>query len=51
MSSKKITRVEGDESSSNSNSNQRFVASKESVAKAKQLRLFAALAWIAAMGL
>lgn len=51
MSSKKITRVEGDESSSNSNSNQRFVASKESVAKAKQLRLFAGLAWIAAMGL
>lgn len=51
MSSKKITRVEGDEPSSNRNSGGTFVASKESVAKAKQLRLFAALAWIVAMGL
>jgi hypothetical protein len=47
----KITRVGGDESAMGSSSETGFVASRESQAKAKQLRLFAILAWVVAIGL
>jgi hypothetical protein len=47
----KITRVGGDGSAMGSSSETTFVASKESKAKAKQLRLFAILAWVVAIGL
>jgi hypothetical protein len=47
-SKKKITRVEG---GSESSSTSQFVASAESKGKAKQLRLFAMLAWLVAIGL
>lgn len=51
---KKITKVGGDDSSAdekvvNSSGTETFVASPESKAKAKQLRLFAFLAWIIAI--
>ena len=45
---KKITRVEGGSSSEGTKT---FVPTKESKAKSKQLRLFAILAWIVAIGL
>lgn len=50
--SKKITRVEGGESSSPSSSqdNRTFVPSDESRAKAKNLRIFAIISWIVAFG-
>lgn len=48
----KITRVGGDgKAFSSSNESSTFVASRESKAKAKQLRLFALLAWLVAIGL
>lgn len=47
--SKKITKVEGGETSSASTKT--FVASDESKAKAKNLRIFAIIAWVIAIGL
>lgn len=49
-SKKKITRVEGGEDQVSSTGST-FVASEESKGRAKQLRLFAMLAWIVAIGL
>lgn len=49
--SKKITRVGGDENAPAANSQTTFVATKESKARAKQLRLFAVLAWVVAIAL
>lgn len=49
-SSKKITRIEPEESSATSSTGPAFVASDESKAKAKNLRIMAIIAWIAAIG-
>ncbi|MEP7195817.1 MAG: hypothetical protein ABI851_04815 [Saprospiraceae bacterium] len=50
--SKKLTHIGGDESSSNLSQNEgrTFVASDESKASARNLRIFAILSWIAAIG-
>jgi hypothetical protein len=53
MTAKKITRVGGDESTpaSSVQGGKPFVASAESKGKAKQLRMFAILAWVAAIAI
>ena len=48
---KKVTRVEGGDTSSAARETRTFVASDESRAKAKKFRLFSILSWIAAIGL
>jgi phosphatidylglycerophosphate synthase len=48
---KKVTRVEGGETSSAARETRTFVASDESKAKAKKFRIFAILSWIVAIGL
>jgi hypothetical protein len=50
MSSKKITQVDGGTSSTNTTQSTSFVPTAESKGKATQLRLFASLSWIAAIG-
>ncbi|MCF8238279.1 MAG: hypothetical protein K9I85_09005 [Saprospiraceae bacterium] len=49
--SKKVTRVGGDESATTTSSASGFVASAESKGKAKNLRMFSILSWIAAIGI
>jgi hypothetical protein len=48
--SKKITKVEGGETSSAQNETKPFVASEESKSKARTLRIFAFISWILAIG-
>jgi hypothetical protein len=50
MSSKKITQVDGGVSSTNTSQSTGFVPTEESKGKATQLRMFAALSWVAAIG-
>jgi len=48
-SSKKITRIDGGESTTTSNSNATFVPTSEAKGKATQFRLFAGLLWLGAI--
>ena len=48
---KKVTRVEGGDTSSAARETRTFVASDESKAKAKKFRIFSILSWIVAIGL
>lgn len=48
--SKKLTQVDGDESTDTSANTRVFTPTEESLGKAKNLRIFAILAWVAAIG-
>ena len=50
MSSKKITQVDGGTNSTNTTQSTGFVPTEESKGKATQLRMFAALSWLGAIG-
>ena len=50
MTQKKVTRVEGGENENSGNNAAGFTPTDEARSRAKQLRIFAIIAWIAAMG-